>query len=305
MGMDDVRITRALEATLASLTAAPCPPRLAAALRHALFPGGARLRPKLTLAIAEALGDPQPALADAAAVAVELIHAASLVHDDLPCFDDASLRRGLPTVHKAFGEELAVLVGDGLIVAGFDALAKGAVASPLRLGPMVIALASGVGAPRGIVAGQAWESEPKVELAAYHRAKTGALFQASAALGALAAGVDPAPWAPLGNKLGEAYQLADDLADVLSDGARLGKETGVDVARDRPSAVRSHGVHGALARLETALRELLASIPPGPHAPALHTLLLHAGLHLVPTAVRGRLELPRAPEHVGRVGLVG
>ena len=303
--MDDVRITRALEATLAPLTAAPCPPTLAAALRHAVFPGGARLRPRLTLAIAHALGDPQPALADAGAVAVELLHAASLVHDDLPCFDDAALRRGQPTGHTRYGEAIAVLVGDGLIVAGFEALAKAAATAPHRLAPMVTALAAGVGAPRGIVAGQAWESEPTVELAAYHRAKTGALFQAAASLGALSAGVEPAPWARLGLRLGEAYQLADDLAGVLSDGARLGKGTGVDLALDRPSAVRAHGVQGALLRLERALRTLLDSIPPGPHAPEIHALLVHAGLHLVPVSLRGRLELPPHPGQALPVGRVG
>ena len=88
------------------------PPRLASALRHAVFPGGARIRPRLCLAVAAACGDPAPPLSDAAAAAIELLHCASLVHDDLPCFDNASTRRGHPTVHRAFGEPLAVLAGD-------------------------------------------------------------------------------------------------------------------------------------------------------------------------------------------------
>jgi geranylgeranyl pyrophosphate synthase len=96
--------------------------KLAAAMRHAVFPGGARIRPQLCLAVARACGDSDPALADAAAAAIELLHCASLVHDDLPCFDDAPLRRGRASVHCAFGERLAVLAGDALIVQAFQTL---------------------------------------------------------------------------------------------------------------------------------------------------------------------------------------
>ena len=103
-----------------------CPPRLADALRYAVFPGGARIRPRLCLAVAPACGDDDPAASDAAAAAIELLHCASLVHDDLPCFDDADLRRGRPSVHRAFGEPLAVLAGDALIVLAFETLARGA-----------------------------------------------------------------------------------------------------------------------------------------------------------------------------------
>ena len=102
------------------------PPLLAAAMRHAVFPGGARIRPQLCLAVARACGDAHPALADAAAAAIELLHCASLVHDDLPCFDDAATRRGQPSVHAAYGERLAVLAGDALIVLAFQTLAAAA-----------------------------------------------------------------------------------------------------------------------------------------------------------------------------------
>ena len=135
------------------------PPRLAQALRYAVFPGGARVRPRLSLAVAMACGDDRPELSNGAAAAIELLHCASLVHDDLPCFDDAATRRGKASVHAAFGEPLAVLAGDALIVRAFEALALAAVAEPLRLPALLGLLGAAVGAPNGIVAGQAWECE--------------------------------------------------------------------------------------------------------------------------------------------------
>jgi geranylgeranyl diphosphate synthase type II len=124
----------------------------------------------------------------AAAVAIELMHCASLVHDDLPCFDDAAMRRGRPSVHRAFDERIALLAGDALIVLAFQSLARAAIGSPSRLGKVITIVASAVGAPGGIIAGQAWECEPQVPLSSYQRAKTGALFAAAAAAGASAAG---------------------------------------------------------------------------------------------------------------------
>ncbi|MEE7477910.1 polyprenyl synthetase family protein, partial [Methylobacterium hispanicum] len=117
------RIETALEVAVSSAEAPGAPPLLAEAIRYAVFPGGHRIRPRLCLAVARACGDDDPEAADAAAVAIELLHCASLVHDDLPCFDDAPLRRGKPAVHVAYGPALAVLTGDALIVAAFEALA--------------------------------------------------------------------------------------------------------------------------------------------------------------------------------------
>src|SRR5579875_14557 len=111
------RIEQALTDALAGSRGADGPPKLAAAMQYAVFPRGARLRARLCLAVAQACGDDAPMLSDAAAVSIELLHCASLVHDDLPCFDDADTRRGKPAVHRAFGEPLAVLTGDALIVA--------------------------------------------------------------------------------------------------------------------------------------------------------------------------------------------
>lgn len=257
----DIRVERALERSLDLAIGPQTPPRLAEALRYSVFPGGGRIRPKLVLAVAEACGGSAIPVVDAAAAAVEMLHCASLVHDDLPEFDNASMRRGRPSVHVAFGAELAVLVGDGLIVAAFESLAAGCMKAPEHLGPLVRALGAGVGTVRGIVAGQAWESEPELDLRAYHQAKTGALFEASVRAGAIAGGGDPDAWAPLGRLLGEAYQVADDISDVVGTAATLGKPVGQDAMLDRPSAMRSLGVQGAFARLERLFERLSASVP--------------------------------------------
>lgn len=235
------------------------PPLLAAAMRHAVLPGGARVRPRLALRVAAACGAPQAPLAVAAAVAVELLHCASLAHDDLPIFDDAPMRRGRPSVHAAYGEPLALLAGDALIVLAFEEL--GRAASP-RLPAVLAAVARGVGAGGGIVAGQAWESEPCVDLAAYHRAKTGALFEAAAAAGAAAAGDDPDAWRPLGVRLGEAWQVADDLADLLGTEAALGKPVGRDRALGRPNAAADLGVDEAAERWLRLVRAAVDAVPP-------------------------------------------
>jgi geranylgeranyl diphosphate synthase type II len=254
------RIERALRASVdASSNGAP--PRLAAALRHAVFPGGARIRPRLCLAVAAACGDPLPGLTDAAAAAVELIHCASLVHDDLPCFDNASTRRGQPSVHRAFGEPLAVLVGDALIVAAFDTVARAGVAAPDRLARLVEVIARGVAAPRGIIAGQAWESEPHIPVITYRRAKTAALFEAAAAAGAIAAGDDPEAWRAFGERIGEAYQVADDIHDVTGDPSSLGKPIGRDALFGRPNAAHDLGASGSRELLEQLVREALAEMP--------------------------------------------
>lgn len=241
---------------------AETPPRLQRALLHAVFPGGARVRPRLLLAVVRAAGGRCDALAHAAAAAVELVHCASLAHDDLPCFDDAELRRGLPTVHRAFGEAMAVLVGDGLIVLGFDVLARSLEARPdVGAGPLV-RLASAAGARGGLVAGQAWELEGEADLTAYHRAKTASLFEAAAAIGAAVAGADAAPFALLGRSLGMTYQLADDVCDRAGDASVLGKRTGRDAALGRPTAATD--LDAARSRLRLAMARTALAVPPCP-----------------------------------------
>jgi geranylgeranyl diphosphate synthase type II len=259
---DTQRIEQALAAAVDSGVAPECPPRLAAALHYSVFPGGARIRPRLCLAVARACGEDHPVVTDTAAAAIELLHCASLVHDDLPCFDDATVRRGKISVHRAFGERLAVLSGDALIVLAFQILGRVAEHAPQRLPGLLATIGAAVGAPRGIVAGQAWECEPLVALADYQRAKTGVLFGAATEAGAIAAGAEtPSAWRVLGEKLGEAYQVADDIRDAAGDPAKLGKPVGRDVALDRPSATRELGIEGAVLRLKHLVSGAVESIP--------------------------------------------
>jgi len=276
------RIESALSAALAEGEAAGHPPRLAAAMRHAVFPGGARIRPRLCLAVARACGLDAPALADGAAVAVELLHCASLVHDDLPCFDDAPIRRGQASVHRAFGERLAVLAGDALIVLAFESLARAARARPERLPALIAAVAAGVGLPAGIAAGQAWECEPLVELGDYHRAKTGALFTATTMAGALAAGGDAEVWRAFGARLGEAYQAADDLRDVAGSPQWLGKPVGRDAALARPNLARERGLRAGLSHFERLIAEAERAVPDGSGAAPLRLLVRQEAARLIP-----------------------
>lgn len=257
-------IEHGLAAALNQALTEDAPPLLGEAMRYAVFPGGARIRPRLSVAVACACGQDDPAIACAAATAIELLHCASLVHDDLPCFDDAPTRRGKASVHKAFSERLAVLAGDALIVLAFDCLAKGAAGKPTRLAPLLGIVARSVGMPLGIAAGQAWESEPVVSLSKYQQAKTGALFAAATMAGAAAAGHRPEAWRLLGERLGEAYQVADDIRDVAGDSEELGKPIGRDAALGRPSAARELGLQGAIARLDFLVFSALDSVPACP-----------------------------------------
>ena len=276
------RIERALEQQFSRVQTASAPPRLLAAMRHAVFPGGARIRPQLCLAVASACGDDAPALGDAAAISIEMLHCASLVHDDMPCFDDADTRRGLPTVHKQFGEPLALLTGDALIVAAYQTLVRAGAAYPQRLVGLLELLGEGVGAPSGIVAGQAWECETRADLGQYQRAKTGALFVAATCSGALSAGADPQPWRALGECLGEAYQVADDIRDVIGQAEALGKPVGQDLQHSRPSAATDLGLGGAIAHFESLVQATVDAVPECAAASALRQLVRQESERLVP-----------------------
>ena len=216
------------------------PAPLCAAMRYAVLGSGKRLRPILALAGCEAVGGaPEQALS--AAVAVECIHAYSLVHDDLPALDDDDLRRGRATTHRAYDEATAILVGDALQSLAFQAIADDdalAEASRLR---MVRRLAHAVGAG-GMVGGQALDLAQEdraidaATLQRTHRLKTGALLQASVALGALAGGADAATQEALGaygGHIGLAFQITDDVLDVEGDTEALGKTAGADVANHK------------------------------------------------------------------------
>lgn len=281
------RIERTLDNAVAYAEAPGAPPRLAEAIRYAVFPGGHRIRPRLCLAVAAACGDDDPAASDAAAAAIELLHCASLVHDDLPCFDDAETRRRKPAVHVAYGEPLAVLTGDALIVLAFETLARGAAKTPHRLAALVGLVARAVGSPAGIVAGQAWEAEAEVALSNYQQAKTGALFAAATVAGAAAAGATPLPWRLLGECLGEAYQVADDLRDVACRQEEIGKPAGRDATLGRPNAALLLGMGGALDRLKRLAAEAIEVIPACSGADALRAEI----------AAQTRLFLPASLAH--------
>jgi geranylgeranyl diphosphate synthase type II len=253
----EIVLAQALELTGSS----GCAPRLAAAMRWAVFPGGARIRPKLCMAVATACQGSQ-SLAAVPAAALELVHCASLVHDDLPCFDNAQVRRGRPSVQAEFGQRLAVLAGDALIVKSFEVLSDGLPDNAGLAMQLSKAIAEGVGTPAGIAAGQAWECEQEVDLNAYHRAKTGALFAAATKAGAIVAAVDePSAWGMLGLKLGEAYQVADDILDAAGSENDMGKPVGQDSRLDRPNSVKSLGLAGAAQRLRTLVENAIESVP--------------------------------------------
>jgi len=276
------RIEAAIDRAIARGQGESAPPKLADALRYAVKPGGARIRPTICLSVALACGDDIPAMSNAAAAAIELIHCASLVHDDMPCFDNADMRRGKPAVHVAHGESLALLAGDSLIVMAFEVLARAARDGPDRAVRLLRILAESTGMPGGICAGQGWESEAEIDLGAYHRSKTGALFTAATRMGAAAAGEDPEAWTELGTRIGEAFQVADDLRDALYDEAALGKPVHQDEINGRPNAVAQLGVRGAIGRLEDILSGAIASIPSCPGEAALCDMVRKTAERLTP-----------------------
>jgi geranylgeranyl diphosphate synthase type II len=276
-----VRVEGALQAALEAASA-HAPPKLAAAMQHAVFPGGARVRPMLCLAVAQACGDSDPDLANAAAAAVELLHCASLVHDDMPCFDNAATRRGRQSVHAAFGAPIALLAGDGLIVLAFERLADAGVASPVRLPKVLKHVALGVGAPHGIVAGQAWESEASVPIERYHATKTGALFVSAVSAGAASGGGEPEAWRALGESLGAAYQVADDLLDATSAAEAADKPLGQDAKLGRPNAVAELGVDGAAARLKQLVAAAVNAVPACPGETEMRDLVRATAMRLAP-----------------------
>lgn len=276
----DAQIDSSLERAIASKVKDRCPPLLKSALHHAVFPGGAHVRPKLCLAVASAC-DPGADLADAmaAATALELVHCASLVHDDLPCFDDADQRRGKPSVHAAYGESIAVLTGDALIVLAFQTLARDA---PNYLRELTLVMSDATAPPNGITAGQAWESEDEIDLYSYHHSKTAALFVAAARAGAVSVGFSDVEWRALGEHLGSAYQIADDLRDAVLSPEELGKPAKQDARNCRPSAVESYGMSDAYARLREAIEAAASSVPTCAGTENLRQLIYAQAIRMTP-----------------------
>ena len=246
------------------------PAGLVGAMRHGVLNGGKRLRPFLVIETARLLGAPEAAALRVAA-ALECIHCYSLVHDDLPAMDDDHLRRGQPTVHIAFDEATAILAGDALLTLAFDILSSPETDLPAEARLKLVnqlARASGVG---GMVGGQSLDLDAErsapdeagiVQLQAM---KTGALLRYACAAGALAAGADDqvvARMTRFGEIIGLAFQLADDLLDVTSDTATLGKAAGKDAGRGKATWVSLHGVGAARNRLDQLVEEAALLLEP-------------------------------------------
>ncbi|QBG88767.1 polyprenyl synthetase family protein [Xanthomonas oryzae] len=258
------RTERSLEAGLPSATRAPH--RLHAAMRHAVLGGGKRMRPLLVYASGALFGAAEDQL-DTPAVAVELIHAYSLVHDDLPAMDDDALRRGQPTVHIAFDEATAILAGDALQTRAFELLAAASASAELRVGWMQ-SLATAAGAA-GMCGGQALDIDatgqlqPLQDLQRMHALKTGALIRASVHMGALTGGAATADQQRLdefADALGLAFQVRDDILDVESSSAQLGKTAGKDAAHSKstyPALLGMDGAKAKLAELATRMHDVL------------------------------------------------
>ena len=245
---------------------ATSPQRLHQALRYAALSGGKRLRPLLVFASGHAMGVDENAL-DHAAAAVEMIHAYSLIHDDLPAMDDDDLRRGRPTVHIAFDEATAILAGDALQTLAFGALADAPLDAEKRIN-MLRALVSGSGT-HGMVGGQALDLAAvgqhidEAALVEMHARKTGALIAACAQMAAAAAGVNHATLATFDrftSALGLAFQIRDDLLDVEASSAQLGKTAGKDAAADKPTYVSMLGIDAARQRLSEQAKRMHAAL---------------------------------------------
>ena len=248
---------------------ATSPERLHAAMRHGVLNGGKRMRPMLVYATGRAFGATEADL-DAAAVAVELIHCYSLVHDDLPAMDDDALRRGQPTVHVAFDEATAILAGDALQTLAFSALARAEAPAQLRI-DWVDALATASGAS-GMCGGQALDidatghTQALAQLQRMHSLKTGALVRAAVRMGALAADADQDTLARLDTfaaAFGLAFQVRDDLLDIEASSEQLGKTAGKDVAQAKATYPALLGLQGARARLDelaATMRDALAPL---------------------------------------------
>lgn len=256
------RVEAALDAVLPP--ADEVPRDLHAAMRYATLGGGKRLRACLVYATGTALGAP-PAMLDAPAAAVELIHAYSLVHDDLPCMDDDDVRRGKPSCHKAFGEATALLAGDALQTTAFTVLADARELTAEARIRMVAALAMASGS-RGMAGGQALDLSAGADttleaLEIRHRRKTGALIHAAVRLGALAVKLPVAEdLDTYGRALGLAFQIADDLLDVEGEALVVGKTVGADAAAGKATFASVLGTATARQKANELYQQCLASL---------------------------------------------
>jgi geranylgeranyl diphosphate synthase, type II len=275
------RVDEALEVFLPAPSA--CPPILSAAMRYSVFAGGKRLRPVLALAAAEAVGrragsrDAQD-LALPFACALELIHTYSLIHDDLPAMDNDTLRRGRPTLHVVYGDGIAILAGDGLQAEAFALVVREPAttdASIVERKVRALGVLAGAAGPIGMVGGQALDLQAAGQAPGYpltldgeglrgmHARKTGALITASAVGGAIMAGgsdIDVSHMQRFGTLIGLAFQIVDDVLDVESDTATLGKSAGKDAASAKPSYPSLFGLERSKTMAADCVRDAKAAL---------------------------------------------
>ena len=249
------------------------PAALGQAMRYAVLDGGKRLRPLLVLAAAQAVGSDAAGSGQAAlraACAIELIHAYSLVHDDMPCMDNDVLRRGKPTVHVQFGQAQALLAGDALQALAFELVTPLGDEVPAPVQAALAGLLARAAGYQGMAGGQAIDlasvglALTEAQLRQMHRLKTGALLLCSVQMGAVCAGQPPAPvmraLGDFGEALGLAFQVVDDILDVTADSATLGKTAGKDEAADKPTYVALMGLAPAQAYAQQLRTQALSAL---------------------------------------------
>ena len=260
-----------VEQALSSGIAAQSPAELGQAIRYAVLDGGKRLRPLLVLATAEAVGtEASSAAALNAACAIELIHAYSLVHDDMPCMDNDVLRRGKPTVHVQFGEAQALLAGDALQTLAFEFLTPQDASVSAAVQAACVGLLARASGYQGMAGGQAIDLASvgqrltEDQLRQMHRLKTGALLLCSVQMGAACVAGVPAPVQAalqrFGEALGLAFQVVDDVLDVTADSATLGKTAGKDEAADKPTYVALMGLDAAKAYADALAAQAMQAL---------------------------------------------
>jgi geranylgeranyl diphosphate synthase type II len=245
------------------------PRNLHRAMRYSLFAGGKRLRPVLLIATGEALGARTDNLLPAAC-AIEMIHTYSLVHDDLPAMDDDDLRRGRPTCHRAFGEAMAILAGDALLTQAFCVLASDTESiAPARQVRVIGEIAAAAGTVEALIGGQVADIEnegkqtDEATLEYIHRSKTGAMIRASVVCGAIIAGATDDQLVRLGRygeRVGLAFQIADDILDVTSTSEQLGKTPGKDQAARKATYPAIHGLERSRLRMRKLVEEAIESL---------------------------------------------
>ncbi|MDA1316063.1 MAG: polyprenyl synthetase family protein [Acidobacteria bacterium] len=250
------------------------------AMRHSLFAGGKRIRPILSIAASEAVGvdiagpqvtGPLVAGAERSACALELVHTYSLIHDDLPALDNDDYRRGRPTCHKVFGDAMAILAGDALLTLAFRVLAELPDVPSERRVRMIVELASAAGSVDGMIGGQVADIEAegkKIDttyLDYIHRSKTGALLRASVHIGAIHGGANPEQFAALseyGFHIGLAFQIVDDILDVVGSTESLGKTAGKDAAQQKATFPALYGLEPSRAKADEHLTKAVEALLP-------------------------------------------